>query len=146
MAKPAKNHDDTRVLAPLRRCLLVEDSVLDQHRVARMIKSVAPIDLTIAGTLAEAAVILDRQFFDFLLLDNALPDGLGVDFAIGLRQRARLRRVPIMIVSDFPSPFMYDKALLARVSPVLTKSELRPRHIRKMLDTCGQSRVTPTRD
>ena len=133
---PALKNSDLRDSAPRRKCLLIEDSAFDQQRVGRLVTGVAAFDLTAVSTLAEARAALSRQDFDLLLLDNALPDGLGVDFALGLRKRPKYRTIPIMIVSDFPSPFMYDKALMARVSQVVTKSDLRPRHVRKLLEKC----------
>ena len=123
-----------RDIAFRRNCLLVEDSDFDQHRVSRMLKSVAAVELTIENSLAGAQEALHLGKFDLILLDNALPDGLGVDFALELRKSDKHKQVPIMIVSDFPSPFMYDKALMARVSRVVTKSELRPDHLRKVLE------------
>lgn len=121
-----------------RSCLLVEDSEFDQHRVTRMLKGAGPVDLIIATTLAEAGSLLQKQRFDLVILDNALPDGLGVDFAMGIRRLEQFRNLPVIIVSDFPSPFMYDKAMAARVSRVLTKSEFRPWHVKSVLGRLGR--------
>ena len=113
-------------------CLLIEDSNFDQRRMVRMLHGSGPVDLAIAATIAQARKELTRSSFDLLILDNALPDGFGVDFALELRKIARYRDLPILIASDFPSPFMFDKAATARVRRVLTKSELRPQHIREI--------------
>ena len=113
-------------------CLLIEDSNFDQRHIVRMLHAAGRVDLAIAATLEEARKELARSTFDLILMDNALPDGLGVDFALELRKIDRYRDLPILIASDFPSPFMFDKAMAARVRRVLTKSELRPRHIRDL--------------
>ncbi len=113
-------------------CLLIEDSNFDQRRVVRMLHGSGPVDLAIASTVEQARKELTRSSFDLIILDNALPDGLGVDFALELRRIARYRDLPILIASDFPSPFMFDKAVAARVRRVLTKSELRVSHIREI--------------
>lgn len=115
------------------RCLLVEDSDFDQRRIARILARGVTVDLTTASTLADARQILSEEFFDLILLDNSLPDGLGVDFAAELRERNGLNDVPILMISDWPTPFMYDKASAARVGMVLGKDDFQPRHVRDAL-------------
>lgn len=117
----------------LPRCLLVEDSDFDQRRISRILARGVPVDLDIVPTLAEARTVLERDRYDLILLDNALPDGLGVDFAAELRRNKRLIEVPILMISDWPTPFMYDKATNARVGMVMGKDEFHPKHVREAL-------------
>lgn len=119
------------------RCLLVEDSDFDQRRIKRILARAIPVDLEIAGTLREARDLLGHGHFDLILLDNALPDGLGVDHANELRSTGNHRDVPILLISDFPSPFIYDKAATARIAQVMGKDDFQPQHVREALTHAG---------
>ena len=110
------------------KCLLIEDSDFDQRRIARILACGMQVELTIAKDIEDARAALTGQRFDLILLDNALPDGLGVDFAHEIRDKPGHARVPIVMISDFPSPFMYDKAMAAGVTKVLGKDEFQPKH------------------
>jgi PleD family two-component response regulator len=114
-------------LAP--QCLLVEDSDYDQKRIARILARGTRIELTIVSTIQLARSALSRRRFDLILLDNALPDGLGVNFALELSEDPDLAGIPIVMISDFPSPFIYDKAMRAGVRLVLGKDDFRPSHV-----------------
>lgn len=120
-------------------CLLVEDSKFDQRRVTRLLSDAGPLQVAIAETIAEAKTYLNKYKFDLLVLDNALPDGLGVDFAQTLRTDHRHAKLPILMVSDFPSPFVYDKATAARIAMVLGKDEVQPKHIRQVCKLRGKA-------
>lgn len=115
------------LLAPNRfahiRCLLVEDSEFDQRRIRRVLDHLGIQKLDVADSLGAARAFLSTSRVDLILLDNGLPDGLGVDFALELKEQPNLANIPVVMVSDWPTPFMYDKALIARVRQVLRKDE-----------------------
>lgn len=113
--------------------LLVEDSDFDRKRIARMVEISHEVTVYGVPTIAEARVALEARSFDLILLDNALPDGLGVDFAVKLRNDPRFAKIPILMISDHPTPFIYDKAMTARISRVLTKDEFNPKHLAEAL-------------
>lgn len=122
-------------------CLLVEDSDFDQRRIARLLAQGTQVDLTIATTLAKARTAMAQTHFDLLMLDNLLPDGLGVEFAGEIRADPNATFIPIIMISDFPSPFMYDKAMAAKVSIVLDKDKFQPKHV---FDALHFARVVAT--
>jgi hypothetical protein len=68
-----------------------------------------------------------------VLLDNALPDGVGVNFALEIAADPRLRSTRVALVTDWPTPFMLDKARMARVRAVMNKSEFRPEIARRLI-------------
>lgn len=105
------------------RCLLVEDSDFDQRLIKRVLLELGIERLDIVSTVGQARAHIMRRGVDLILLDNGLPDGFGVDFAMELRSSARFRHIPVVIISDWPTPFMFDKALLAQVRQVLRKDE-----------------------
>jgi len=120
-------------LRELPRCLLVEDSDFDQRRIARILARGVPVHLDVAPTLRQARDKMEATHYDLILLDNALPDGLGVEFAAELREDKDLMDIPILMISDWPTPFIYDKAMNARVGMVMGKDEFQPKHVREAL-------------
>lgn len=117
----------------LPHCLLVEDSDFDQRRIAHLLARGTQVELTIVRTIAEARGAIARTRFDLILLNNLLPDGLGVDFAAEIRGNRETPFVPIIMISDFASPFMYDKAMAAKVSIVVDKDKFQPKHVQDAL-------------
>lgn len=105
------------------KCLVIEDSVFDQRMIQRMIRgSGVEIEVTFASTLDAARRILARHRFSMILCDNNLPDGNGADFAQNLSNDPQYFDTPIVIVSGWPSPFMWAKAKAAGL-PIIDKND-----------------------
>lgn len=119
------------VKRPMRnRCLIIEDSEFDSQKMARVIdRNMNNMDVAIATTLSSAREALDKRDFSLILLDNNLPDGLGADFVQELAMTKRLSNIPVIMVSDWPSPFMWEKAASAGVHYVLNKKEFDAHYI-----------------
>ncbi len=125
------------------RCLVIEDSEFDQRRMRRVLGRSIRLEIHVAENLAEARQMIDTSGFSLIIADNALPDGLGIDFVREIRERSHLARTPILMVSDHPTPFMYDKAMSARVTAVLAKDDFQPSHVREALRH-GRPTARPT--
>ena len=122
-------------------CLIVEDSEFDQRKMQRIIdRSPLGMQVAVASTLESARLLLYRTPTALILLDNNLPDGLGANFALELAQDDRLAAIPIIIVSDWPSPFMWEKAATAGVRYVLSKSEFDARYVAAALKASKRRR------
>lgn len=107
-----------------RRCLIVEDSLFDQRMMARAVMAAdSTLAVEVVTSIGEARQALEDGAVEVILLDNNLPDGKGANFAMELAEHARFRRIPVLIVSDWPSPFMWRKAEIAGVRRVLSKAE-----------------------
>ncbi|OUS36551.1 hypothetical protein A9Q94_08670 [Rhodobacterales bacterium 56_14_T64] len=120
---------------PILHCLIIEDSEFDQEMMRRAVKAARDkILVKTVTTLQAARKALMEGPVSFILLDNSLPDGKGADFAVELAQYPKLARIPIIIASDWPSPFMWDKANEAGVKFVVSKSDFKPELIRKVLN------------
>lgn len=105
-------------------CLIVDDVDFDRRMMRRVVATCCPgLPMVVACNLEEARRRLRETRVSILFLDNALPDGRGVDFVSELAGDKTLKRVPVIIVSDFPSPFMYAKAQAANVREVWSKRD-----------------------
>lgn len=105
-------------------CLIVEDSEFDQKMMQRVIRRAqSALQIDVATTLSSARRALEIQNISLILLDNNLPDGLGANFALELAADPQSARIPVIIVSDWPTPFMWEKAQSAGVLYVVNKSE-----------------------
>ena len=105
-------------------CLIVEDSKFDQLKMQRMIsRSLTGMQVYVATTLKEARQTLAKHPVSVILLDNHLPDGFGADFAVELSALGAFSHITVVMVSDWPSPFMWEKAATAGVLHVVNKSE-----------------------
>lgn len=115
-------------------CLIVEDSAFDQEKLTRVMrKSRHNMHLEITSTLRDARKALARGKAALILLDNNLPDGLGADFALELARDPELADIPVIMISDWPSPFMWEKAASAGVIYVLSKTEFDGRYVHAAL-------------
>ena len=120
---------------PHQTCLIVEDSDFDREKLTRVMKkSHENMRIEIASTLKSARRALEKRRMSLILLDNNLPDGLGADFALELARDPALAAIPVIIVSDWPSPFMWEKASTAGVAYVLSKTEFDGRYVHAVLD------------
>ncbi|MFW2587404.1 response regulator [Sagittula sp. SSi028] len=107
-----------------KRCLIVDDQEFDRRMMRRVLAKECPdVPLVVARNLEEARARLKDGDVSIVFLDNALPDGFGVDFVQEMVQSRDWKGVPVVIVSDFPSPFMYAKARAANVREVWSKRE-----------------------
>lgn len=117
-------------------CLIVEDAEVDRRMMRRVVARQYPrLPIVFAHSLSEARAALTDKSVSIIFLDNALPDGRGVDFVSELSDDRRLRRLPVVIVSDWPTPFMYAKAQAANVCGVWSKSDFRASRIRDVFHT-----------
>ncbi len=115
-------------------CLIVEDSTFDQQMMTRVInRADAPMKVKVATTLKSARLALARGRISLILLDNNLPDGFGANFALELAQDAAHADIPVIMVSDWPSPFMWEKAASAGVLFVVNKSEFGAGYVKSAL-------------
>lgn len=105
------------------KCLVIEDSTFDQRMIQRMIRG-AGVDAEVlfASTLSAARRSLAQHRFSMILCDNNLPDGNGTDFAQQLSNDPGYYDTPIVIVSGWPSPFMWAKAKAAGL-PIIDKND-----------------------
>ncbi|MBU2962449.1 response regulator [Citreicella sp. C3M06] len=116
--------------------LVIEDSAADREMFRRVLKQVcAPrFEISFAHDLKTARQFLTQAHFALIILDNVLPDGYGADFVSELGQSKAWRRIPVLVVSDWPTPFMFDKVRNARAEAILSKDNFRAPVIRPYIE------------
>lgn len=115
-------------------CLIIEDSQFDQQMMTRVIaKTHDQMKIEVAATLQCARRALSRGGVSLILLDNNLPDGIGANFALELASDPALALIPVIMVSDWPTPFMWEKAASAGVLYVVNKAEFGTRYVEQAL-------------
>ncbi|UWR26174.1 response regulator [Sulfitobacter sp. S223] len=115
-------------------CLIIEDSQFDQEMMTRVIgRSQGKLSVKVASTLTSARKVLEASAISLILLDNNLPDGIGANFALELSADPKHAYIPVIMVSDWPTPFMWEKAATAGVLYVVNKSEFGVRYVEQAL-------------
>ena len=120
------------------RVLLIDDDARLAAMVGDYLRQ-AGLDVETAGTLAAGRERLDAGRYDALVLDLMLPDGDGLDLCREIRAQARLRQLPLLMLTargesmdrivglelgadDYlPKPFE-PRELLARVKALLRRA------------------------
>ncbi|MFK7871174.1 MAG: response regulator [Roseobacter sp.] len=115
-------------------CLIVEDSSFDQEKLRRIMQHSFPeMQIEVAATIERARGKMAEHNVTVILLDNSLPDGTGANYAIELRDEPAFKNIPIIMVSDWPTPFMFNKAEQAGVKHVVNKSDFGARYVHDAL-------------
>jgi DNA-binding response OmpR family regulator len=115
-------------------------AVEDEPRNAALLEAIlgrAGYRLEIAGDLAQAREFLADETPALVLLDRHLPDGDGLDLVGTIRGSARLRSVPILLVSASVLPRDQAAALDAGCDGFLAKPvRVKPLvdEVRRLLD------------
>lgn len=124
--------------APKRKvptCLIIEDSSFDQEKMRRIMAHSFPLmHVEVAATIERARLKMAEHDVSVVLLDNSLPDGTGANYAMELQNDPAFKNIPIIMVSDWPTPFMFSKAELAGVAHVVNKRDFGARFVHNVLD------------
>lgn len=113
--------------------LIVDGSEEDSHRVGRMSFSALRTPPKLVGTMVEALDLVSQYQFSLVMIDNALPDGLGIQLAEMLRRMPAYAGTPLLLFDDWRSPFLGEKAKAAKVNALMNKADLHPSHITELL-------------
>ena len=137
---PSAPHPPTHAMTA--RLLLIDDDARLATMVGDYLRG-AGLDVETAGTLAAGRERLASTSFDVLVLDLMLPDGDGLDLCREIRAQARLRHLPLLMLTargepmdrivglelgadDYlPKPFE-PRELLARVKALLRRAAPQP--------------------
>lgn len=101
------------------RVLLVEDHALFRQALSLLLYHHAHMEVTQAGTLAEARLLLGGA--DVVALDNYLPDGAGTDLIVEVRTSNP--GASVLVLNDAPDSANRRSALAAGADSVVSKVE-----------------------
>ncbi len=103
------------------RILIVDDDLQLQQRLECIAERVYGRGAcTMAGTLAQARAMLERQDFGLVLLDVGLPDGSGISLVPWIRQH--VPQVDVVIVSSLGDDAIVLQAIRAGAVGYLLKN------------------------
>jgi len=124
------------------RVLIVEDHTLFRQALSLLLYRCQQMEVFQAGTLAEARPLLGGV--DVVALDNALPDGAGVELIGDVRSSNP--EASVLLLSDAPDSATSGSAVAAGADALLSKVES-PftiiEEIRHLADTGSAPRRTP---
>ena len=107
------------------RCVLMDDSRFDRRYLRNIAaNSRFEIEFVETSTIAETKAVLNAREADFLVLDNLLPDGSGLDLAEQLSQDAKLNGTPVILTTGASSEEVAIQALRVGAADYLTKENL----------------------
>ncbi|MBN2183181.1 MAG: response regulator [Sedimentisphaerales bacterium] len=99
------------------KVLLIEDDKIDQQAFKRLIRDEnLDYNYTLAGTIAEAKSILDREEFDVIIADYLLRDGTAFDILDSLRD------TPVIFATGAGNEKLAVKAMKAGAYDYLIKN------------------------
>lgn len=107
------------------RCVLMDDSRFDRRYLRNIAaNSRYSIDFVETSSIAETKAVLESREADFVVFDNLLPDGSGVEYAQQISRDARMNGVPVIVTTGVSSEDVAVKALRAGVADYLVKEGL----------------------
>ncbi|SNR52665.1 response regulator [Puniceibacterium sediminis] len=116
------------------KCLIVDDSETDRLMMERVLhKQSMKLDLRVAKTLTEARSLMREEGIRLVFLDNTLPDGIGANFLKEMKDYRQRNDVTVILVSDWPSPFMFAKARAQNVRAIWNKRDFTIEAVRRVL-------------
>jgi DNA-binding response OmpR family regulator len=121
------------------RILLVEDTVGEP--ILKVLVRWG-YEATLAQDAEEAWDILQRQPLDFVLVDWMLPGASGVDLVKNIRQDARLRLLPVVMISGRSDKADIVTAVRAGVNSYIAKP-FTPGQLKKKIESVVEKQPKP---
>jgi two-component system, NarL family, sensor histidine kinase UhpB len=114
--------------------LVVEDNPSDLYLIEQMLQaSKIPINhIYSAGRIKDAIEILKRKDTGLVLLDLSLPDSLGIDSFLGIKQYAQ--KIPVIILTGQIASDVALEALKQNAQDYLVKGEFNASLLKKSIE------------
>jgi len=104
------------------RVLVVDDSAPMRQALADQLMALPmAMQISFAEDGASALSVTDQQHFDLIFLDIMMPGIDGFETCTQLRQKAHIKKTPIIMLSSKTSPLDEVKGIMAGCSTYLTK-------------------------
>jgi CheY-like chemotaxis protein len=112
----------------VRQLLVVEDNAAEQLSIVELI-SHDDVEITLAGTGAEALEAMRTQEFDCVVLDLKLPDMSGFDLLSELQLEERLRNTPIVVFTGRELSAEQEQELRKKAKSIVLKGVRSPERL-----------------
>ena len=133
----AVSSDETRTSG--KRVLVVDDSI-SVRELERQLLAAAGYEVEVAIDGEDAWLTLQRSDFDLMVTDVDMPRLDGIALTRSVRQEARLRDLPVIIVSYRDRPEDFARGMEVRADRYLTKSDFDDdRFLAAVVDLIGQA-------
>lgn len=104
------------------RVLVVDDSAPMRQALADQLMALPmAMQISFAEDGASALSVTDQQHYDLIFLDIMMPGIDGFETCTQLRQKAHIKKTPIIMLSSKTSPLDEVKGIMAGCSTYLTK-------------------------
>lgn len=87
---------EKNVTRSMRRLLIIEDNKVEAESMTSLLQE-RNLEISVAGSGAEAIEILGREQIDCVVLDIGLPDMTGFDLLEHIHRSEKLRAIPVII-------------------------------------------------
>lgn len=101
--------------------LLVEDNEINQMVAEELLKSLAGVDVVIAGNGREALQALQKDSFDLVLMDIQMPEMDGYEATALIRRDVRWQGLPIIAMTAHAMPKDREMCLAKGMNDYVTK-------------------------
>ena len=133
----ARSADELPVSSQGKRVLVVDDSI-SVRELERQLLSAAGFQVEVAIDGEDAWQKLNHSDFDLMVTDIDMPRLDGLALTRSVRQDARLRSLPVIIVSYRNSPEDHARGMEVRADRYLTKSDFQDeRFLSAVVDLIG---------
>jgi CheY-like chemotaxis protein len=112
----------------VRQLLVIEDDAAEQVSIRALLDH-SDIEISVAGTGAEALGLLHQRPFDCVVLDLRLPDMSGFDLLDAIQLETRLRDIPIVVFTGRELSESEDMELRRKAKSVVVKGVHSPERL-----------------
>ena len=124
----------------LLRVLVVDDEPFARQLIRAMLFQMGILKITEASSGQEALIHLQRRLVDLLVLDWNMPGMTGLEVLTHVREDARTKGLPVLMVTAELSQAQVMDAIRAGVTSYLAKP-FQPAILRKHIEICLATRT-----
>ena len=77
--------------------LIIEDQTISAHLIFNIVEK--QYRVIYARTLTDARTLLYKNAIDLILLDNQLPDGIGIEYCKELKSYSHTKNIPVIMIT-----------------------------------------------
>jgi CheY-like chemotaxis protein len=101
--------------------LIVEDNPTNGLILRHLVAKTGMGEISVCQEPEQALHACETHVFDLMMVDHMLPGMTGVQFVRQVRNFAKFRQTPVVMVTADTSPQLREEALAAGVDTFLTK-------------------------